>query len=56
MSDRANGNFHKGLSEFIRDANPAGLGALFKPGFDPAIAAIYRNGFYRSCREVLAST
>ncbi|MEX1031802.1 MAG: DNA-binding domain-containing protein [Cellvibrionaceae bacterium] len=56
MAERAKGNFHQGLSEFIRDANPAGLGALFQPGFDVAIAAIYRNGFYRNCREALVST
>lgn len=56
MVERVNEDFYKGLSEFIRDANTAGLGALFDPGFNPDIAAIYRNGFYRSCREVLAST
>jgi hypothetical protein len=56
MPKRASADFYQGLGDFIRQGNPAGLGALFQPGFDPAIAAIYRNGFYRSCREVLVST
>jgi hypothetical protein len=48
--------FYRGLSDFIRYGNRTGLDELFQDGFDPAIAAIYRNGFYRSCREVLASS
>jgi hypothetical protein len=48
--------FYRGLSDFIRYGTRKGLDELFQDGFDPEIAAIYRNGFYRSCREVLAST
>jgi hypothetical protein len=56
LPDTETPDFYQGLSDFIRHGNPDGLGALFQCGFDPAIAAIYRNGFYRSCREVLVST
>jgi hypothetical protein len=49
-------DFYRGLDDFIRFGDPRGLSRLFAPGFDPAIAAVYRNGFYRSCREVLANT
>ncbi len=49
-------DFYCALSEFIRDGTVDGLDSLFAEGFDPAIAAVYRNGFHRSCREVLAST
>ncbi len=49
-------DFYRGLGDFIRHGDPGGLGELFQRGFDPTIAAIYRNGFYRSCREVLVHT
>jgi len=49
-------DFYQGLGDFIRHGDPGGLDELFQPGFDLAVAAIYRNGFYRSCREVLVNT
>lgn len=49
-------DFYQGLSDFIRHGDAGGLDELFHGSFDPTVAAIYRNGFYRSCREVLVNT
>ena len=49
-------NFQHGLSNFILQDDASHLNVLFEDGTDMTIASIYRNGFFRSCREVLAST
>ncbi len=50
------GDYCSGLAAFIRQGKVRRLHTLFRPPFDPAIAALYRNGYFRSCREVLAGT
>lgn len=49
-------NYQQILSDFILDNNSSGLNRLFDEPADLTIASIYRNGFFRSCREVLVST
>jgi hypothetical protein len=56
VSSRVTADFYSGLSDFIRTGDARGLDSLFESGIDPAVAAVYRNGFYRSCRQALAST
>ncbi|WP_339667893.1 DNA-binding domain-containing protein [Dasania marina] len=49
-------SYQQGLSQFILHDNANDLHTLFDEDADASIARIYRNGFFRSCHEVLAST
>lgn len=49
-------SYQQGLSQFILHGNASDLNTLFDEDADASIACIYRNGFFRSCHEVLAST
>jgi len=49
-------SYQKALSAFILHNDTSALPALFEGEIDTSIANIYRNGFYRSCHEVLSST
>lgn len=49
-------SYQQGLSQFILHNNACDLNTLFEGSPDTSIASIYRNGFFRSCREVLTST
>jgi len=49
-------SYLQALSNFILDNNASGLDKLFSEDADLTIANIYKNGFFRSCREVLNST
>lgn len=49
-------SYHQVLSDFILHDNSSGLNRLFDEAADLSIASIYKNGFFRSCREVLVST
>lgn len=49
-------SYQQALSDFILHDNSSGLTGLFDETADLTIASIYKNGFFRSCREVLVST
>lgn len=49
-------SYQRALSNFILHDDSANLTALFDETADLSIASIYKNGFFRSCRGVLAST
>lgn len=44
------------MAAFIRDGDTGGLGELFSPGANLEVVRLYRNGYYRSVREVLSSS
>lgn len=54
MAEKHNG--YSGLAAFILDGNTEELHQLFGKGVNNTVVAIYRNGYYRACREVLEST
>lgn len=49
-------SYQQALSQFILHKTTTNLSVLFEEGVETSIASIYRNGFFRSCREVISST